>query len=550
MQWLHRSERIAWELEQLLAGGFDFEEPTITDEVVTLAVFVGIEGERHRLEVDFFELFPYFRFEVRAPTLSLDHHQHPFGKNLCLIPRGTRHWEVARSVAAALREQLPKVLATGRTAPDGNALQDEDRQAEPVTTYFPSAPDSAVFFDGGWKLPPDFTIGRLTLTRDPGSRQSPFRGVVAEVLTRQNEALFTAPPHLSRAGDRVEGYVVRLASPILEPDASVLFARVRREYLHGLREPSKLFVVAVVVPEEDGWRMTGGQGWLFIVIERGCEPYFARPARAGVEDLYARAPELAGLRNETIAHFGLGCIGAPSAVEFAKAGIGALRILDHDVVETGTALRWPLGLPVVGGRKTEIISNFLKSHYPLTRVSSYVARLGSTRGERRALEGMLDGASLVYDAIAEPGASYFLADLARHHGIPYVGVSGTPGGWGGNVARLRPDGGTGCWYCLERAKDEGLVPAAPADPVGMIQPAGCEDPTFTGAGFDLLMIALAGVRTAVATLVEGAQGYPASPSDITVIAFRDAKGGLIQPQFIGFDLHPYPDCPACGSGSR
>jgi molybdopterin/thiamine biosynthesis adenylyltransferase len=250
-----------------------------------------------------------------------------------------------------------------------------------------------------------------------------------------------------------------------------------------------------------------------------------------------------------VAHFGLGCIGAVSAVEFAKAGVAGLRLLDHDVVDAGTVLRWYLGLPYAGHGKTDIITNFLRVHYPLVSVVGYPARIGTTPNEREILSKMVDGASIVYDATAEPGVSYFLSELARHDGISYIGVSGTQGGWGGVVARLRP-GATGCGYCLERAKMEGRIPAAPADPSGAIQPAGCDDPTFTGAGFDLATVALTGVRTAVATLVGGEDGYPAAPNDVTVIALRGEGGKLIQPTFTGIDLVPYPDCPVCGSGSQ
>src|SRR4051794_37513447 len=108
MLWWSPEERIVWELEQLSAGGYEFQQPLVTAPPLTLFVYASIGGERHQLEVDFPELFPYFRFEVRAPTLSLSHHQHPFGKNLCLMPRGTEHWDISKSLAWYLDVQLPK----------------------------------------------------------------------------------------------------------------------------------------------------------------------------------------------------------------------------------------------------------------------------------------------------------------------------------------------------------------------------------------------------------------------------------------------------------
>jgi hypothetical protein len=548
MLWWDRKARIAWELDELRRAGYEVDAPNITDDVVTVGIIVDLDGDKHRLEADFGDLYPYFRAEVRAPTLTFDHHQNPFFKNLCLVRRGADAGDVEQSLAALLQEQLPKILATG-WAGAARPPESEVEQAEPVTAYFASEVGSAIFFDGAWKLPERFTTGRLTVVRDPESRKRPFRGVVAEVATMANERVLSAPAHLRQTGDRIEGYIVKLAAPILEPDAARLYAALKRTRLRGVHE-GKTVVIAVVVPEEHAWRDASGEGWLFLVREGGNQCYFARPARAGENDLRARAPELRALDQKTVAVFGLGCIGAPSAIEFARSGAGALRLADCDTVDAGTTVRWPLGLPTVGHAKTDVIAQFIHTNYPRTKVGRFRGRIGATAGERPALFEMTEGASLVYDAGAEPDLSYFLADLARNRGLPYVGVSGTEGGWGGVVVRLRADGTTGCWYCLQRAREEGTIPAAPAATSSDVQPVGCMDPTFTGAGFDLATVALTGVRIAVATLLEGEGGYPAAPWDVLVIRLRDASGQLLLPQFEGFALPPYPDCPVChGSGS-
>ena len=73
------------------------------------------------------------------------------------------------------------------------------------------------------------------------------------------------------------------------------------------------------------------------------ELYFARAFRAGPGEASVRTPELRSLGAKTIAQFGVGCLGAASALEFVRAGIGELRILDRDHVDPGTIGRWPLG---------------------------------------------------------------------------------------------------------------------------------------------------------------------------------------------------------------
>ena len=76
---------------------------------------VDVDGETLRLVVTFPDFYPYFRFEVQAPDLHLDHHQNPFEKNLCLLRRGTEHWDPGDTVASLLHEQLADVLKTGRS---------------------------------------------------------------------------------------------------------------------------------------------------------------------------------------------------------------------------------------------------------------------------------------------------------------------------------------------------------------------------------------------------------------------------------------------------
>src|SRR5688572_17266816 len=113
MLWWNPDERISWEFEQLKRGGYEFQPPLLRELPFTLLVDADIGGARTTLAVDFPEFYPYFRFEVRAPQLSLPHHQHQLGKNLCLMPRGTEHWDLSKSLAWYLDTQLPKVVAAG-----------------------------------------------------------------------------------------------------------------------------------------------------------------------------------------------------------------------------------------------------------------------------------------------------------------------------------------------------------------------------------------------------------------------------------------------------
>lgn len=286
--------------------------------------------------------------------------------------------------------------------------------------------------------------------------------------------------------------------------------------------------------------------------------YFARAGRIGSGEGLIRCPELAPLREKTVALFGTGCLGAPSVLELARAGVGQLRILDHDFVDPATSARWPFGLKAAGLLKAEVLADFIKQHYPATRPVPFVHQLGSVRSRNSVSNGqgdlsdwevvnqMITGASIIYDATAEIGVQDFLSEIAEGLSIPYVAVTGTHGGWGGRVVSIIPEVTKGCWMCYRYARDEGSIPEPPSDVHGEIQPQGCGDVTFTGAGFDMAEIALSGVRTAVAALCLGESGaYPKAPWDVLTVFFRDDSGDLRVPTFKAEFLEKHARCSRC-----
>jgi hypothetical protein len=92
----------------------------------------------------------------------------------------------------------------------------------------------------------------------------------------------------------------------------------------------------------------------------------------------------------------------------------------------------------------------------------------------------------------------------------------------------------------------GMIPSADPDPATRnVWPAGCTDPTFTGTGFDVATISLAGVRVATSTLCEGhADSYPTAEWDLAVYQFRDAANALPGTAKT-YALKQHPDCEPC-----
>jgi molybdopterin/thiamine biosynthesis adenylyltransferase len=265
-----------------------------------------------------------------------------------------------------------------------------------------------------------------------------------------------------------------------------------------------------------------------------------------------RIPELAPLSKRCIAVIGLGCIGAPSVLEFARAGAAELRIMDHDTIDPGNAVRWPFGLLVAGQGKAEVLRDFIHNHYPYTRVSISGHKLGEVDDDRKSdlavLDEFLDGVDLIFDATAEVGVERLMSDLATEHKIPFVYISATPGGWGGQVARIIPGLTQGCRRCLQYSFSDGSIVLPPGDPGEHVQPAGCAAPTFTGANFDLTEISLTGVRLAVSTLCLGEKtGYPDLGWDVGILSLRDSAGRPVPPTWQTYNLDRHPKCVACAT---
>lgn len=276
--------------------------------------------------------------------------------------------------------------------------------------------------------------------------------------------------------------------------------------------------------------------------------------RIGRGDMEERIPELRTLRDKKVGVLGLGNLGAPSAIEFAKAGLGELRIMDHDTVGGGTIVRWPFGLNAIGSSKAFYLKDFITNNYPYTNVIPEIHRIGSTevRDDRRSeldiFKSFFNELDLVYDATAEYGVQHFLSDFCREKGVPYVCISTTFGIWGGRIYRIVPGKTEGCWVCMQifREENEDWVPRE--NPNGKVHPKGCAAPTFAGANFDSLQISSAGVRLAVATLCDGVTGgYPNFDWDVAVVDFRDSDGRAIAPNWRTYQLKKHESCQRCSS---
>jgi len=578
-------ERLKFEAQEFeRADGLDF---TLDEAELAAAGTVVFRGtltlagrDPIELEVRYPDSFPYLRPEVFAPRLKLGRHQNPYRANLCLLERSTRQWAPSNTGAGLVAERVPKLL----TLLEGDAEQmrrEEAPQGEPASHYCRTRPGAVVFVPSdALRMSKEMRAGEMSLAVGASEAVDPIlRAGMTTVKARgekkQHRVVARADEPFAKRFSRVvlEGRWVRLDKFPEEdggPDHLLAAARAAPGFetprSYTSQDGSQMRVYGVVC-EEEVRQSDYEDVWLFVVeltrTDRARQGrrktaqttrYVARGERLSAADLGERIPTLDGMRGKKVALVGLGALGAPLAFELARAQVGELRVLDDDLVEAGTTVRWPFGISAVGHLKTQVVRDVVARDYPYTRVAALNLLVGSVRApadgasahsEAELLTEFLDGVDLVIDATAEVGVQQLLAALADDIGIPQVYVTATAGGWGGIVARITP-GRTGCWWCLRRRIDDKSIPHPPCAETGTTQPRGCSAPTWTGTSFDALPLVAQAARTATFTLLGGRDD--AASADVFICSQEaETSVQLRAPEWTTHRLDPHPECEACAA---
>jgi molybdopterin/thiamine biosynthesis adenylyltransferase len=591
--------RVEVEQQRLDAAGIRYERDDAGWRSGVLRYRVAAVGDQDvDLVATFPDTYPFFRSRVQLngpAAAGLTHHVAPFGGDLCLLGRSTAAWSPQYTLAWLLTKQLPKTLRAGAPRDensDNEALDRlEERQAEPVTEYYTCfADEAAVLVDGGWALSPDAQSGRMTVRFrhvNPGVAGGTLGAVVRlEDDATGDETLFDAPG-LEPFVHEVPARWVRLPNYVRVDDPEAIHAAALKrlgelghtapgawERLRGIND-RQFQILGVVFPEERRHRESG-DGWVFVVRvlpnpspgkppvkRRGSRPigpqraapqtHLVRAAYAGRSDMAARVPELAGLAGKHAVLIGLGALGGTVAEQLARAGLGALTLLDRDRLEPGNLVRH-CGLLMQAGRsKANAVGEIAQNAGPHTKINPVLGIIGfpradaETRPEQEILADLIRKADLVIDCTAEVGVHRMLSWLCSRRQKDLLVVSASNGAWGGRTVRLLARTGAPCWNCFELTvlDDETGPLVPPASPADEKQPAGCADPTFTGTGFDLAEVSLHAVRVAVGTLLQDEpNGYPVTGEAVHVLALRDAVGAAVLPTWTAHPLKVHSDCGA------
>lgn len=163
------------------------------------------------------------------------------------------------------------------------------------------------------------------------------------------------------------------------------------------------------------------------------------------------------LKAATIALVGAGGLGAPAALYLAAAGIGRLRLIDHDAVALSNLQRQILfRTEDIGAAKVDRAAAALRALNPHVEIEPRSDKLSDANA--RAL---LSGADIILDG-TDDFATRFAVNAACH-ALGAALISGAVGRWDGQVAafksgltkNLPPEQRLPCYRCL--------VPHAPPD---------------------------------------------------------------------------------------
>lgn len=577
--WEEWPGRLEEEVEAFARRGLLFEVDPDRLAAGEVALRGKLEIEPGRVEeivVVYPDTFPFTRFSVYAPDLVLERHQHPFGRNLCVFPRGSEHWRPSIMAADVVAERVPEIVRV--VGEGGETLRRvEVAQGEPFSDYYTYWPLGGILVpSSALRLPTEAQDGTFDVRmagsdewlRSVGARSQPERpypigqGILSRIGGSDGQIAGDDGLGGGFAGPVWKGRWVRVDQPIAADGEGFL-----AELLHAhprLAAPSYpnggFRLLGVVFPEEvrqGVWE----DAWVFAVEQRargrrasGLGPVaLVRGTRASVEDLGERIPELACLRQRAVALAGLGALGKPVALEFARSLVADLRLLDFDAVEAGNAVRWPDGFRAAGVDKVIFTDTDFALQYPHTRVTPVQVPVGMAplherdNGEAEALATWLEGADLVVELTAETNVTSALCYLARRQATPAV-VAWSVEGAGGVVARIVP-GETGCYHCLDEhlRRAGGTIPTPVPPAREWVQPPGCAQPTFPTPNVDLVGVSEMVTRMALGELCRGVEGgYPRLRHDVYVLFLREPDGSLVDPpRWEGDALPVHPDCAQC-----
>jgi hypothetical protein len=555
-EWLEDEEKA------FAAKGYSF---ALVEELLArkLVVFEGdVEADDgvHRLKLIYPPGFPDIGPAVFDLTKKYERHQAPNSGHLCL-PDWTDDKTGADCVVDAIN--LFNIYHE-----DPDKIKDHETEApEPASIWFPYEANSSViiptslceFGETSWG---SFDIRFFQM----GPNGSLAQGVLVRVedVANNSEQTFSPKGHLS-SGQSFIGTWIKCESP--PPFSIKSFEDLKKWFLqqgnknsHRLKKAvrdnlkdlhkkdknAECELIGINYSDEGPRRYTFHGQWLMgMKLKYG--PYkfegLLSPSLFGVgDDYYQRIPSLRNLQGRGIVLVGLGALGSGVALELARAGVSRFLLVDHDSYSADNVVRQSVDLRWSGIPKVLAIQTLIQDINPLAEVTTFPVRLGypfyyenakvtENNDTVSVFAELVQQYDLIISTVANMGVDYIINEVVLAHNKPSIFSSVLNGSWGGFVFSSLPE--SACLECYGHHKEDynsrgvdNKVGNVNYDTTNEVLYArGCNEPTFTGTGFDASIISNLTTRMAVQILLKGHEGaYPSV--DYNLINWNSRGGGL------------------------
>jgi len=157
------------------------------------------------------------------------------------------------------------------------------------------------------------------------------------------------------------------------------------------------------------------------------------------------------LKGSRVCLLGVGGLGSPAAMQLAAMGVGFLRIVDRDIVESTNLHRQHLyGVDEVGYPKVEAAAKRLRKLNPYITVEPLALSVNEN-----TVYDLIKDVDVVVDGLDSMAARYAVNRACIKHGVPYVfGAAITTTG---NLSTIVP-GKTACLECFYGNLDDKKLP--------------------------------------------------------------------------------------------
>lgn len=530
--WFEREpERLKWELAEFARHALEIEVAEDEERRLVVRVVRGLvfEGEIVGVTVTFSHGHPYFEPTVTGDARLLGRHQDPVALNYCLLEDSHNQWHPGRSAGQLVGKNLRRLLADTAMGID-KIRAGEANMAEPRSAQFVYLPVGATLVPEPFlDLVLPATCGDMTLAANEGTlRMLVAAAGIGEAESALVAKLIPAPTYIQGRWVALDGVVPeRPPAQSLLKSVAAVDGTFERRLFRQLKERRKLDSVsaplAITFLEQGPTRDEERRTWVFAdVRQKRARPpgvrHFIRAQAVTKAERQRRIPELAGLDSVRVVVVGAGSLGAPLALELAKAGVGLLEIVDVDIYDVNNAVRHVVDVAEAGGDKAELVAERCRALNPFIELRVHQTLLGHLLSQEELLDELTREATVVVDTTGSQSVARLLSDRCRAAGTPLVVVGLTAASYGGEIFVI--DGGP-CFDCFIDAEESDEIPKPPEGERSAVTPIGCRHPAFAGAGFEATELAAIAARTVVRAT--GVTSYPPLDANWIIVAFRGGE---------------------------